>query len=82
MFFYEAPEDFSSVSTPLTFNSDVTNIQVQILIVDDSESESVENFLANLTMITDDVNVEIIPDQATIFITDNDGKNYYCLGTK
>ena len=49
------------------------SIQVPISVTDDDLSESREEFVANLTLVTIDLVVEVIPSQATIIIIDNDG---------
>ena len=68
-----APEDFEIVLQFLTFSSEVTSIQVPISVTDDDQGESQEEFVANLTLVTIDLVVEITPDQATIIIIDDDG---------
>lgn len=68
-----ASEDFEIVSTLLTFTSTISSVQVQVPIIDDNISESSEDFVANLTLITADIEVDINPGQATIIINDNDG---------
>jgi hypothetical protein len=42
-------------------------------VTDDDRSEPQEEFVVNLTLITTGLAVEIIPDFATVIISDNDG---------
>ena len=69
-----AGEDFEMVSTFLTFTSTTSSVQVQVPIIDDSVDEYEEDFVANLTLITTDVEVDINPSQAIIVIHDDDGR--------
>ena len=44
-----------------------------IPILEDSVSESVEQFFARLTLVHSDADVQLVPDQAAIEIVDDDG---------
>ena len=72
--FSAAPEDFVSVSTLLTFSEVVTRGVVPVAIVDDNNSESMEKFIANVTLVDTDLEIETTPGQTTVSITDNDGE--------
>ena len=66
--------DYGSVSVPLTFSSGVSNLQVNVSIIDDQIAEGIERFIANLRLISDNDRVSIAPNTATVNITDNDGE--------
>ena len=63
-----------SVSTLLTFSEVVTRGVVPVAIVDDNNSESMEKFIANVTLVDTDLEIETTPGQTTVSITDNDGE--------
>ena len=73
------PEDYRSPSDSiLTFSPGTTSVPVSIPIVDDDIVEELENFFASLTLISsEEDSIQIRPDGAEIFITDNDGKLGY-----
>ena len=73
--FRTAPEDFVSVSTLLTFSEGVRRLEVPVTIVDDSDSETLEEFIANITLTDTDLEIDITPGQTTVIIRDNDGKD-------
>jgi hypothetical protein len=58
----------------MTFSSEVTEVNVTVMIVDDAVNEMREQFTANLQLITSDANVNINPNVTTIFIEDDDRK--------
>ena len=70
-----APEDFVSVSTLLTFGEGVTRQLVPVTIVDDNDSESSEEFIANVTLVDTDLEIDTTPGQTTVIIRDNDGES-------
>ncbi len=74
LFFYTAPGDYTSVTQTVVFrqNGDFGNVAVPI--TDDGVSEPVENFFADLSLITVTDRVIVAPDEATVTITDNDGE--------
>ena len=45
---------------------------VDIPILDDALTESIEQFFARLTLVQSDADVQLAPDQTTIEIVDND----------
>lgn len=62
----------------MTFDVSTTRRSVLISIADDNIQEGLEQFFVRLSL-TDtgtDVDVDLDPAQATIDITDNDGKFY------
>ena len=61
------------ISRFLTFTGGITSLQVPVVIVDDSIREPSEEFVANITVITTDLEVVVDPDQTIIIIIDNDG---------
>ncbi|CAI8032797.1 hypothetical protein GBAR_LOCUS18524, partial [Geodia barretti] len=68
-----APGDYTSRQMPLTFSSTSTRIPVTIPIIDDSDIEDIERFLANLQIDANDFpDITVEPEQATIDIISND----------
>jgi len=61
----------------LTFNASMERIPVEILIVNDDIDENSENLFSRLRLESLDANVDVIPDEATILILDDDGKYAY-----
>ena len=84
-----APADYISVSQQLNFTSSVTEYRVNISIVNDNLVEDVEQFIANLNLISAVGNVSINSPQATVNIHSDDSTlidlscmiNVYCTGT-
>ena len=74
-----APEDFLTVSRLLTFSGGVTRQEVSVTIVDDRDSESSEEFVANVTLVDTDLDIETTPGQTTVIISDNDGERLHTL---
>ena len=66
--------DFAPIDRTLTFSSEVTEVNVTVMIVDDAVNEMREQFTATLQLITSDANVIINPNITTIFIEDDDRK--------
>ena len=63
----------------LTFGPSSTSVGVPISISGDTVYEpGIEQFLANLELVTTDVDVIVRPEQATIQIFDDDGKPVIC----
>ena len=58
----------------LTFSGAVQEINVPITILDDTESELSEIFIAELVMVTSNVNTNVDPSQASITIIDDERK--------
>ena len=69
--------DFVPIDQTLTFSSEVTEVNVTVMVVDDAVNEMREQFTANLQLITSDANVIINPNVTTIFIEDDDRKRIY-----
>ena len=70
--------DYSSVIQPLTFTTTTDVGDVSVLISEDEISESLENFFADLSLLTNTDRVTIAPAEATVEIVDNDGECDYC----
>ena len=64
-------EDYTSTTRVLEFRSSATRHLVEIPIVNDNIPESTEQFFARLTLVQSDADVQLVPDQTTIEITDN-----------
>ncbi|XP_064387615.1 uncharacterized protein LOC135335886 isoform X2 [Halichondria panicea] len=64
--------DYSSVIQPLTFTTTTDVGDVSVLISEDGVSEPLENFFADLSLLTNTDRVTIAPTEATITIEDND----------
>ena len=65
------------MSRLVTFNAGVTRAEVPVTLVDDTERELTEEFVANITIITADLDIETSPGQTTVIITDNDSRGEY-----
>lgn len=74
---YAGPEDFSALDMLLTFNASMERIPVEILIVNDDIDENSENVFSRLRLESLDASVDVTPDEATILILDDDGKDAY-----
>ena len=79
MIFYHhflAPDDYTSISgSLLTFSVTNTRFDVSIPVNNDNINEGIEEFLAILTFQSVvGENIQLVPDQATVQINDNDGK--------
>ena len=66
--------DFSGVDQVFQLSSIQLTYNFNITIVDDGVLELAEEFSVSLTRVTQDGNVDITPDTATVTIADNDGK--------
>ena len=64
-------EDYTSTTRVLEFGSSATRHLVEIPIVNDNIPESTEQFFSRLTLVQSDADVQLVPDQTTIEITDN-----------
>ena len=70
--------DYTSTTFTLSFTSGQTigiRISKTISIVNDNIAESIESFFGSLSLQPTGLNVSVSPDQAEIYITDNDGKD-------
>ena len=66
--------DFTPIDQTLIFSKEVTEINVTVMIVEDSVNEMREQFTANLQLTTSEASVIINPNVTTIFIEDDDRK--------
>ena len=63
--------DYEPLSINLTFNSEITRIDLNVTILDDSIVEMTEQFEAQLTAVTMGPNVILNPQIARLFILDD-----------
>ena len=63
----------------LTFNAATRSIDVSVNLIDDSVYEGNEDFIGNLTLITDSQRVAIFQGSAVATIVDNEGEQKTCL---
>ena len=54
-----------------------TQVPISIPIVEDNMSEDEESFLGILNLLSTGLNVSVAPDEAEIFIQDNDSKPFH-----
>ena len=66
------PNDYTSVSTMLTFGPGQTTQNVPVAIFDDNVFEDTEEFMASLELVTTGVDVQVVPAEATVNIFDDD----------
>ena len=66
--------DYQSVNQTLTFSPTNTTITISVPILDDQVDEDREFFIVKLALVNEQQNVQIQPDEATVFVEDNDGK--------
>lgn len=77
------PQDFSALDMLLTFNSNTGRVLVNISIINDEIDENQENLFARLRLESVNASVSVAPDEATILIVDDDGKQVVnCKCTK
>lgn len=69
--------DYSSVTQSLTFTVDSITGDVFVPISEDLVSEPLENFFADISLVTSTDRVTIAPDEATVTIVDDDGEYSY-----
>ena len=72
MFPFIASEDYSSLNVSLSFSSIVTNIDIDVPLIDDDALERNEIFQASLAIITVGTFTGLRPDLAEIIIVDDD----------
>ena len=72
------PDDYSAVSTILSFDGDRTRQCVDITILRDGIVENLEDFEVLLVSV-DSVPVILSPDISVVMITDSDGESEYPL---
>ena len=58
----------------LTFNSNTGRVLVNVSIINDEVDENQENLFTRLRLESVDARVSVAPDEATILIVDDDGK--------
>ena len=68
------PDDYTGVTTVVTFPAGQTTQTVDVPTIDDNDSEGTESFTATLSNASPSDVVFITEDTATINITDNDSK--------
>jgi hypothetical protein len=56
----------------------VNRVTVNVSILDDEVDEPTEDFVAALSLQTDNDRVQVTPDTATVDIVDNDGEELGC----
>ena len=68
--------DYESLNTTITLSPDVLSVNISVKVVDDKIDENRESLLARLRLepADEDQNVQIQPDEATLLITDDDGR--------
>ena len=76
LYFDTDPEDYTGVTTPVTFVLGVTAQNVSVPTIDDSNSEGTESFTAMLSNPSPSDVVRITQPLATINIADNDSKKF------
>ena len=69
-----APQDYQTVQRQLTFTSGMTRIPISIPIQSDQLDEDDEIFVTILEQDPIEDTVSLMPDRATVTITDDDGK--------
>ena len=72
-YFIAAPEDYTKVTTTVTFPAGSTVQTVNVSTIDDSDAESPESFVAMLSSPTPSDVVEISQPTATVNVEDNEG---------
>ena len=73
-----APLDYTATSQTISFTSGEgvgSTVDITIPIIDDDITETLESFFGSLTLLPTNLNVSVTPNQAEIFITDNNRKN-------
>ena len=58
----------------LTFSSNTGRVLVNVSIINDEVDENQENLFTRLRLESVDASVSVAPDEATILIVDDDGK--------
>ena len=78
-----AGSDYVSTNVVLTFTAGGVDEQntIDVPIVNDTSVEDLEQFFADLVLVTTPLNVTVEPTRATVLIVDEDGKALYCGGS-
>ena len=75
---HAAPGDYEPINRTLTFNGETSRIVIPVRVVnDDIDEEDTEMLVATLRLEPvegDSPNVQVVPDQATLLIQDDDSK--------
>ena len=66
--------DYQNINQTLTFSPINTTITISVPILDDQVDEDQEFYIVKLVLVDEQQNVQIQPDEATVFVEDNDGK--------
>ena len=75
IFFLTAGSDYSNTVMNLRFSNSVQHTVVRIPIIQDVFSEGTEQFRASLSLVeSNGINVDVIPNQTTVDIVDDDGE--------
>ena len=69
------PDDYTGVTTVITFPAGQTVQMIDVATIDDGDSEGTESFTATLSNASPSDVVFITQDTATVNIADNDGKH-------
>ena len=67
--------DFAGINDTLEFGVDVTQMEVVILIIDNSALEDVEQFIVEIEPIPGVFPIAVMDSVAAVTITDNDGSH-------
>ena len=76
-FSHSAPDDYEPINRTLTFDSERSRLVVPVRIINDGVDEEDEQLLSSLQLEPvegDSQNVQVLPNQATLTILDDDGK--------
>ena len=83
VFFPAAPEDYIEFTSPLTFSRSNIREPFAVRIQPDVIDEENETFRAVLTIDPGEDSVQLIPSEAVVTITDDDGMyvlcRWYCI---
>ena len=76
IFFFCSPAtaDYQPLGELLTFDSAITILEVNVTLIDDSETETSERFRARLAEVTTGTSASVSPNTAQVTILDNDGE--------
>ena len=73
---HSAPDDYEPINRTLTFDSEKSSLVVPVRIINDGVNEENEQLLSRLQLESvegDSPNVQVLPNQATLTILDDDG---------
>ena len=79
-FSHSAPDDYEPINRTLTFDSERSRLLVPVRIINDGVDEEDEQLLSRLQLEPVEgvsPNVQVLPNQATLTILDDDGKISY-----